>query len=105
MREIGPCLLERCDRIALCHRASAEASELGKDEPHPVGALGAAPDFVERARIARLLRLHAPLKPWVRCHFYSPRVLPRQRLLPTPSPAPGLPFRGPTNGAQSATDI
>src|SRR3546814_12204672 len=93
MREIGPGLLERCDRIALCHRASAEASELGKDEPHPVGALGAAPDFAERARIDRLLRLDEPLKRWVRCHFYVPRVLSRQRFWPTPAPAAGLALR------------
>src|SRR5690349_5987161 len=39
VREVGPRLLERADRVALGHRAASESTFLREDEPHPVAAL------------------------------------------------------------------
>ena len=39
--EVSPRLFERADRVALGHRAAAQAGELRKDEPHPVTAFAA----------------------------------------------------------------
>src|SRR3546814_4294157 len=56
MREIGARFCRVHDRIALRHCAPPEPRELREDVPHPVRALGAEPDFGERARIDLLLR-------------------------------------------------
>lgn len=62
MGEIGPRLAQRADAEELRGLAAAQACELREDEPHPVRALGAAPDFAEGDRIDRRLRLDEPLK-------------------------------------------
>lgn len=58
MVEIRPRFVERGDRIALRRGAPAEARDLGKDEPHPVRALGAASDLRERRLVYAILRVH-----------------------------------------------
>src|SRR3546814_13035230 len=55
MREIVARFCRVRDRIALRHCAPPEHRELREDVPHSVRALGAEPDFGERARIDLLM--------------------------------------------------
>src|SRR3546814_919650 len=71
MREIGARFCRIGDRIALRHRAPPEPGELREDVPHPVRALGAAPDFGERARIHLLLRCNEPFETFAVTHRAS----------------------------------
>src|SRR5690606_24966059 len=64
VRKIGLGFGEIGNSVALRHCAMAEPGELRKNEPHPVRALGAAPDLGERPLINALLRLEeAPERP------------------------------------------
>src|SRR5262245_32543994 len=53
MGEVRARLVEALDRVALRRRAEPEAGDLGKDEPHPVRALAAAPDLVQGRLVDR----------------------------------------------------
>jgi hypothetical protein len=48
----------RADREALRHRAEAETSDLGKDEPHPMCPLSSARQFLGDLPIDRRLSIH-----------------------------------------------
>ena len=45
-------------RVALGHRAPAQASKLGKDEPHPVGPLVPLCEFLDNLFVHRRLSIH-----------------------------------------------
>src|SRR3546814_1639458 len=71
MREIGARFCRVRDRIALRHCAPPEPRELREDVPHPVRALGAEPEFGERARIDLLLGGNETLQTFVLAHSAS----------------------------------
>ena len=58
--EVGPCLIEGLDRIALGHRAGPQTGELRKDEPHPVATLVTRCQLLQRLVIGAMLRIDEP---------------------------------------------
>lgn len=58
--EVGACLIEGPDRIALRHRAGPQTCKLRKDEPHPVAALVARLELLQGLLIDAVLRIDEP---------------------------------------------
>src|SRR3546814_13988856 len=63
MRQIGARLVRVRDPVSLRLRSPSQSCDLGKDVPHPVRALFAAADLVERAAVNLLLRGDEALEP------------------------------------------
>jgi hypothetical protein len=61
MPEIGHRLLARANRKSPGHRAPAEASQLGKNEPHPVTLLLTMAQFGNNTLVDRRLRINKAL--------------------------------------------
>jgi hypothetical protein len=85
MLEIGPRFLERRDRVALRHRAHAQAVELRKHEPHPVSGLAPRAQLAEGRLIDALLGGdEAPQVVRVRgARAHRSRLVPRAALAAT----------------------
>src|SRR5690349_10354871 len=62
MRQVGPSLLQRRDRVPHRHRAAAEARGLREDEPHPVATLAAPAQLGDDRVVDGPLRLDEPLE-------------------------------------------
>lgn len=62
MGKIGLGLIERGNRVALCHGAEAKARDLRENEPHPVRRLATRPQFGNHLRKHRFLRLDEAFK-------------------------------------------
>jgi len=62
MQQVGLPFLPPRDRIPLGHRARTEASDLRKDEPHPVRAFAAVAQFLQYLLEDRRLRIDEALQ-------------------------------------------